>query len=347
MQQSFNELENKPGIYCIENIISGDIYLGSSVRLRDRVMSHFNSLKRGAHQTKFQRAYQKYGGESFVFFSFEYCEDDSDTFLESREQYYMDNLIYAQEYIASNGKDDRFIEMSYNTSPIAGRTTGVIMSGEAIENNRKATTKKWQNKEYREKQMKAREGDWGKKRTEKIRKENPEIFIRQAEIAKKNKNWTSQQKPVLAYDRFTGNFIKEFCSIRDAERKLDICFGSIGCCLKGKVRFVKNMIFKYKDEGDHPLIIEPIPNFYKDPEDRKKVMDKIHKENSAEVISIFRGVTREFASIREASKKTGLSCGKICTSLNGGINRDGYTFKYKDPDYVSKKKSKKKVATLI
>jgi len=339
------ELKDLPGIYCIENIETGDIYLGSSVKLRSRVNSHLNSLRRGDHQNKFQRAYWKYGESSFVFFAFEYCEDSTDIFLEKREQYYMDNLIFAQEYIRSAGKDRRFLEMSYNTSPVAGRSTGIKRTDEQLARQSLTTKNRWQEEEYREKQLRARQGDWGKRRTEKIRKETPEVFVRQGEIARKNKNWTSQQKPVLAYDRFTGSFIKELPSIRAAEREFNITFGSVGCCLKGKVRFVKDIIFKYKDSENYPLSIDAIPNFYKNPEDRKKVMDKIHKENSVEVISIFNGRVEEFSSINEASRRTGLSQGKIHTSLRGGINRDGYTFKYKDPNHKSTKKNKK-VATL-
>lgn len=63
------------GIYKIENIITGDFYIGKSVDLYQRKKDHFNSLKNKKHANNhLQRAFDKYGEDNFVFKIILYCE---------------------------------------------------------------------------------------------------------------------------------------------------------------------------------------------------------------------------------------------------------------------------------
>ncbi len=56
------------GIYCIENTVTGSLYIGSSVNIERRWRSHRHSLARGRHHSRYlQRAWHKYGPEAFDF----------------------------------------------------------------------------------------------------------------------------------------------------------------------------------------------------------------------------------------------------------------------------------------
>lgn len=341
IHEAIDKLKDGLGIYCIENTITKVSYIGSSESLRSRLKSHFNDLRANRHASNhFQNSYNKYGERAFTPSILEHCIEEE---LIKIEQSYFDQLFFAQEYINSKGEDDRFLKLSYNISPTAGRSKGIKKSKEQVEQQRESTKKKWQDPEYRAKQMKTRSGDWGKNRTERIRKEKPEVYIKQGETAKKNKNWINCQRKLLVYDRFTGNFLREFDSIREAERVLGVYPGSIHKNLKGSIRFSGDYIFKYK--GDHyQVTIDPVTNFYKDQAVRREFMDKLHSDSCVGVVAVCGNEEIEFKSIRLASKGLKISCGRIQESLKGGGLKDGYTFKYKDPDYKPKKYLKHKLA---
>lgn len=83
--------KRNPGIYKITNIRNGHCYIGSSISVEERVKEHFNDLKLQKHHSRyFQRAYNKYGQQSFVLDILELVTENSQ--LEVREQYWLDLL---------------------------------------------------------------------------------------------------------------------------------------------------------------------------------------------------------------------------------------------------------------
>jgi group I intron endonuclease len=63
------------GIYEIINVVTGDSYIGQSAVLNYRRFQHFNDLRNGKHHEIYlQRAYNKYGKDSFLFNVLLYCE---------------------------------------------------------------------------------------------------------------------------------------------------------------------------------------------------------------------------------------------------------------------------------
>lgn len=85
-------LKETTGIYTITNKITGDCYVGSTtVSFYNRRRDHFKNLRKGSHHSiKLQRAFNKYGEESFKFEILQ--EIDIIDVIPSLEQYWM-NLI--------------------------------------------------------------------------------------------------------------------------------------------------------------------------------------------------------------------------------------------------------------
>ena len=56
------------GIYCIENLIDGKKYIGSTTNFQKRFSKHLYELGHGYHPSlHLQNAYKKYGSENFKF----------------------------------------------------------------------------------------------------------------------------------------------------------------------------------------------------------------------------------------------------------------------------------------
>lgn len=75
-----------PGIYCIKNIVTNKVYIGSSETVSSRITSHKYTLKCNKHSNKYlQRSYNKHGILSFEYLILIYCEKDE---LLKYEDYY-------------------------------------------------------------------------------------------------------------------------------------------------------------------------------------------------------------------------------------------------------------------
>ena len=91
-------------IYKIVNKVNGKKYIGSTIEKTKRWRQHKRNLRGGYHTNIYlQNAWNKYGGDSFVFNVVEEVNETSD--LVQREQYYMDTL-----------------EPAYNIKPKADRS---------------------------------------------------------------------------------------------------------------------------------------------------------------------------------------------------------------------------------
>jgi len=112
------------GIYLIHNTISKKSYIGSALNIYKRIfgtssISHLKALSKNTHTNKhLQRAFNKYGIESFTFKILEICTRDA---LLEREQYYLDTYLGAQD-------SKQFKKKAYNICPTAGSPLGRKMS---------------------------------------------------------------------------------------------------------------------------------------------------------------------------------------------------------------------------
>ncbi|HHT9145870.1 MAG TPA: GIY-YIG nuclease family protein [Candidatus Wunengus sp. YC61] len=105
-------MKKTAGIYKIENLIDGKCYIGSSAFLERRLKDHRRILGQNRHgNVHLQRAWDKYGEESFKFEIIEICDNVK---LLEREQYHIDKLCSCAS--------------GYNISPTAGNSLGRIHS---------------------------------------------------------------------------------------------------------------------------------------------------------------------------------------------------------------------------
>lgn len=117
MEKSF-ELS---GVYIITNKVNGKFYVGSGRSIFSRWLNHTCYLVKDNHiNYKLQRAVNKYGLENF---KFEILELSPPLGLNEREQYFLDTLCKAQEYIS--GTDMSFNQNTYNIKPLVEGTTGL------------------------------------------------------------------------------------------------------------------------------------------------------------------------------------------------------------------------------
>lgn len=56
-------------------------------------------------------------------------------------------------------------------------------------------------------------------------------------------------KPFLVFERFSGKLVGEWSVIRKCARELEVDASNLSSCLKGKTKYLKNFVFKYKIES--------------------------------------------------------------------------------------------------
>lgn len=128
-RENLNEIPITGGIYRFTNKISGKIYIGSAKNLRKRFVQHRSNLRLNKHHSiHFQNAYNKYGENNFIYDIIEKVDDVYK--LLNREQYYLDTLLFANEYV--NNKSSKFLELGYNINPFASNRLGSKQSEESI-----------------------------------------------------------------------------------------------------------------------------------------------------------------------------------------------------------------------
>ena len=121
------DLYNYSGIYKITNIITGKIYIGSSLNLYDRLIQHRNNLRINRHENNYlQLSYNKYGEENFRFTILEKFTKLKDNYFRDfillKEQFYFDRLC---------NLNNNFRKFSYNIRPCSWDATGCKLTSQA------------------------------------------------------------------------------------------------------------------------------------------------------------------------------------------------------------------------
>ena len=105
-------IKNKAGIYMFFNLVNGDMYIGSSVKLDRRFRVHLSNI--GSVNLPLYNALNKYGLNNFVFLILQYCEPVEELCL-GLEQSYLD-----------------MFKPKYNILKLAGSSKGFKHSPEQI-----------------------------------------------------------------------------------------------------------------------------------------------------------------------------------------------------------------------
>lgn len=93
-------LPKTSGIYKIENLVNGKVYIGSSINIRTRITGHLSDLRTNKHCNKYlQYSFDKYGIESF----------SVEILIDCKEE----DLIYYEEFFM-NKYDSLNKEKGYN-----------------------------------------------------------------------------------------------------------------------------------------------------------------------------------------------------------------------------------------
>lgn len=127
------------GIYSIVCLKNSKIYIGQSKDIKLRWLSHKEELQKGTHQNRhLQRAWNKYGENSFIFSIIEECNEES---LTEREQYWIDYYgginstnTYNFRQAGSNGKmsEETLKKMSEATKRLRQNPEWVKKNAQAI-----------------------------------------------------------------------------------------------------------------------------------------------------------------------------------------------------------------------
>lgn len=98
------------GVYAIQNLINGKMYVGSAYRLGKRWSNHLYSLRKGNHRSqKLQNAWNKYGQDCFVYRILLVC---SKVYTLEYEQIFLDHF--------------QCVDFGYNNAPVAGNCAGTV-----------------------------------------------------------------------------------------------------------------------------------------------------------------------------------------------------------------------------
>ena len=168
------------GIYKITNLPTGRFYIGSAVNVERRWKRHASDLNaQRHHNSKLQRAWNKYGQAAFTF---ELLEEVSDlAILLEREQHYMDTL-----------------KPFYNINPKAGSGLGYRHTDESRAKMSKKARAHWASMSDEEKVAKGKEHAEkirGKTHTEETRQKMSEAHKRTPMTAKQLANLERRNTP--------------------------------------------------------------------------------------------------------------------------------------------------------
>lgn len=163
------------GIYKITNKINGKSYIGKTVDLHKRTVTHLWRLENGTHPNPhLQRAFDKYGKNNFGFEVLERCREED---LNDKEMAYIKKYdSFGTGYNLTAGGDGAVgRKLKEETkAKISQANTGRKNTKAQRERKSKAGKKLWSNPEYREKMMARPKPTsvWnkGRKRTEEEKK---------------------------------------------------------------------------------------------------------------------------------------------------------------------------------
>jgi group I intron endonuclease len=216
-----------PSIYKITNTVNSKIYIGKTIRIKDRWSKHLYFLRKGNHVNKhLSAAFKMYGEEAFRFDIIEVCSPEN---LSEREIYW---IGFYQSYRPANGynktmggegnsgTEETRLKISNSLrgikhTPERNLNRSLALKGKLFSEERKVSLSKSRKRQHQT---------------------NPDRV---------NKMRAVNSKPVYQYDK-NMNLVKHFLSVREAERKTNIHSSSIARCCNNSVKTAGGFIWKYE-----------------------------------------------------------------------------------------------------
>lgn len=142
LYECIDESNNKSGIYFIFNIVTRNLYVGSTVNFKKRMNRHILELRNSKHcNTHLQNAWNKYGMESFIFIVVEYTSIEN---LIEREQFWLEQFDFEKQL--------------YNICPTADSRLGRLQTQETKNKISEAAKTRLQNEDARKRISEAHKG---------------------------------------------------------------------------------------------------------------------------------------------------------------------------------------------
>lgn len=211
------------GIYRFLNTTNGKSYIGRSNDLRHRYCEHINLLRKGIEPcTKLNRAWQKYGEESFVYEILCYCAEDM---LNTLEKYYIQ-------------KFDSF-KNGYNCTTGGGGIVGYRHTAKTKEKIGRASKGKTYSAEERKKMSERQKGrrltDAHKKALSEAWNEDRRRLMTATRSGENNPNYGKTGRFACNRTAVISNTGDFFFTIADAAKWCNLSSrGNISSCCRGK-----------------------------------------------------------------------------------------------------------------
>lgn len=154
----FLEVTNASGIYCIHCQESNAWYVGQSVNMKNRKLSHLGALRSGVHgSSRLQNIYNLNSQKDFVFHALEYCETEV---LTEREQYWYDCLKFSCGLDMLNFGDSVTDKGNRTNHPATRGIYSTVKGGRTKRNNFAMTPEDFAKLQTHVKALKISLNDW-------------------------------------------------------------------------------------------------------------------------------------------------------------------------------------------
>ena len=227
------------GIYCIENTITHKKYIGQSVDIYSRWQKHKSELSRNSHENDYlQKAWNKYGENSFVFTILEECTEMQ---LDEREIYYINyfktlNRDYGYN-LESGGQGASRTRSKETVNKLKSSVKKSYENDPSLKELRKESAlKQWSNPSIKSKITGENNGMFGRHHTEEAKQK-----IREARL--KNIAPNRNRNPVICIE-----LNKEFQDAITAANDLAGWSGGILAACRGNRKTCGGYHWKFKSE---------------------------------------------------------------------------------------------------
>ena len=267
-------METICGIYMIKNTINGKIYIGKSFDIKKRWSNHKYELNKGVHvNNHLQRAWNKYGEDSFEFSIVEKCNEDD---LSNKEIYWIKEMdAYHNGYNQTEGGEGAHLpeDIKIKIGVASKEWWSNPENRNKMSETRKGEGSFWYGKTFPEDMVRKlseahknpseevrqryREAKEGTRLSEECKRKISESLkgIKRSEETKKKISETRiGRKEPWARTVYCPELDKTFRCATDASIECEISYSGIWMCLNGK----------RKSAGKHPVTGEKLHWIYTD-----------------------------------------------------------------------------------